>query len=190
MIKNKLLLFLFTLPFFSLCVFNSNHAQGETAPQSLQEQNEGYYYFEGIFLSYDEVIDAAKTVSDEYPRYSVVPEEFHVTTEFLPSVTHEDLYGTEVSVHITGYQFGTATDPKDGTASENEGFRVEVQSENPEMQELLDSIDKKWHLSISYTNGAKYTEYMDFSDADPVSITLTGKFGRCDSNGKLMLEKE
>ena len=118
------------------------------------------------------------------------PQEFHVTTEFLPSVTHEDLYGTEVFVHITCYKFGTATDPKDGTTSENEGLKVEVQSENPKMQELLDSFNKNWHISISYTIGGKYTEYMDFSDAEPVSITLTGKFGSCDSNGKLMLEKE
>jgi len=118
------------------------------------------------------------------------PQEFHVTTEFLPSVTHEDLYGTEVSVHITGYKFGTVADPKDGTISENEGFKVELQSENTEMQELLDSINKNWHISISYTIGGKYTELIDFSDAEPVNITLTGTFGRCDSNGKLMLKKE
>lgn len=169
---------------------SGNNIQRKTAFQSLHKQNRGHYYFEGIFLSYDEVIDAAKKISDEYPRYSVVPKNYHVTTEFLPAVTHEDLYGTDVSVHITGYKFGTVTSPEDGITSENEGLRVELQSENTKMQELLDSINKNWHISISFTTGSKYTEYMDFSDAEPASITLTGKFGIHDSNGKLMLKKE
>jgi len=58
------------------------------------------------------------------------------------------------------------------------------------MQELLDSLDKNWHISISYTVGGKYTEHLDFSNAEPVSITLTGTFGSCDSNDKLILTKE
>jgi len=103
MIKNIFLLLFFILPFFISGDYTGNNIQQETAHRSLQEQNEGYYYFEGVFLSYDEVLNAAKMVSDEYSRYTVVPKEFHVTTEFLPSVTYEDLYGTEVSVHITGY---------------------------------------------------------------------------------------
>ena len=179
-------MFHFILPFFSLGDCNGNNTQRKTTQRSLQEQNKGYCYFEGIFLSYDEVIDAAKKISDEYPRYPLGPKSIHVSTEFRPAVTHEDLYGTEVSVHITGYKYGTVTDPKDGTTSENEGFRVEVQSEIAKMQELLDSIKKNWHISISYTISSKYTEYMDFTDAEPVSITLTGKFGSVDSNGKLI----
>ena len=56
------------------------------------------------------------------------------------------------------------------------------------MQELLDSYEKRWHITGSYTTGAKYTEYLDFSDASPVDFTITGRFGKCDSDGVLVLD--
>ena len=65
---------------------------------------------------------------------------------------------------------------------------MEVSSEDPEMQELLDSIDKNWHITGSYTTAARYTKYMDFSDADPVDFILKGTFGWCDSDNNLVLE--
>lgn len=106
----------------------------------------------------------------------------------MPDTTHESLYGAEVTVHITGYKYGTSKDETDGSTSQNEGFKVEVTSENPKMQALLDSIDKNWHITGSYTTAARYTKYMDFSDADPIDFVLTGTFGWCDSNDNLLLE--
>ena len=166
-----------------------NPTPREAEHKSREELDIGYYYYEGIFLPADEVIGIFGQVSDGYPRYDVVPDQFHVTTEYLPETTHEELYGTEVSVHITGYKYGTAIDPEDGSASQNEGFRVEVLSDDPEMQAFLDGIDRNWHITGSYTTAARYTKYMDFSDAVPVDLTITGTFGRGDSDGVLMLEK-
>ena len=160
----------------------------EVKHKSKEEEELGYYYFEGIILSADEVTEAFRSASDEFPRYSVVPETFHITTEYMPETTHEDLYGTEVTVHITGYKYGTSTDETDGSTSENEGFGVEVTSEDPEMQALIDSIHKTWHITGSYTAAARYTNYMDFSDAEPMDVTLTGTFGWCDSDEKVVLD--
>ena len=42
--------------------------------------------------------------------------------------------------------YGISLDVTDGSISENEGFIVEMASENPEMQKLLDSIHKTWHF--------------------------------------------
>ena len=176
----------------SLCGCGSSGGrqdQQENAHKSRQEEEEGYYYYEGIFLSAEDVTEAFRSASDHYPRYPVVPEEFHVTTEFLPAATHENLYGTEVTVHITGYIYGTAKDKTGDPASDNEGFVVELQSEDAEMQELLNSFEKNWHITGSYTIGAKYTEYLDFSEASPVDFTITGTFGKCDSDGVLVLNK-
>ena len=156
--------------------------------KSKEELEIGYYYYEGIFLSTEEVTEAFRSVSDEFPRYPVFPELFHITTEYMPDTTHDNLYGTEVTVHITGYEYGTSKDETDGSTSENEGFKVEVTSENPQMQALLDSIVKNWHITGSYTTAARYTKYMDFSDAEPVDFTLTGTFGWCDSDDNLLLE--
>lgn len=158
--------------------------------KSKEEQEIGYYYYEGVFLSTEEVTEAFRSASAEFPRYPVVPEQFHVTTEYMPEATHEDLYGMEVKVHITGYKYGTSTDETDGSTSENEGLKVEVSSEDPEMQKLLDSINKTWHITGSYTTAARYTKYLDFSDAEPMDLILTGTFGWCDSDGNLVLESK
>ena len=96
---------------------------GEVRHKSKEELEIGYYYYEGIFLSTEEVTEAFRSVSDEFPRYPVIPETFHITTEYMPETTHENLYGTEVTVHITGYKYGTSTDETDGSTSENEGFK-------------------------------------------------------------------
>ena len=161
----------------------------EVRHKSKEEIEIGYYYFEGIFLSTEEVTKAFRSASDEFPRYPVVPETFHITTEYMPETTHENLYGTEVTVHITGYKYGTSIDETDGSTSENEGFKVEVTSQDPEMQDLIDSIHKTWHITGSYTTAARYTKYMDFSDAEPVDFMLTGTFGWSDSDNKLVLTK-
>ena len=171
-----------------LVLFGCSFHNGEVEHKSKEEQEIGYYYYEGIFLSTEEITEAFRSVSDEFPRYPVVPEPFHITTEYMPDTVHDNLYGAEVTVHITGYQYGTSTDETDGSTSENEGFKVEVTSEDPEMQELLDSIDKNWHITGSYTTAARYTKYMDFSDADPVDFILKGTFGWCDSDNNLVLE--
>lgn len=58
------------------------------------------------------------------------------------------------------------------------------------MQELIDSIDRVWHITGSYTYAAKYTGQLDFSDVTPVDLTIKGVFGLADSEGKLILEYE
>ncbi len=175
---------------FCLALFGCGSQTDEVKHQSQEELESGYYYYEGVFLSTEEVTKAFQSASEDFPRYTVVPKIFHITTEYMPAVTHENLYGAEVTVHITGYKYGTSTDETDGSTSENEGFKVEVASEDPEMQALLDSIDKNWHITGSYTTAARYTKYMDFSDADPVDLTLTGTFGWCDSDDKLVLKSK
>ena len=174
--------------FLCLALFGCCSSADEVKHKSREEMEIGYYYYEGIFLSTEEVTAAFQSMSDEFPRYPVVPERFHITTEYMPEMTHEDLYGAEVTVHITGYKYGISTDETDGSTSENEGFRVEVTSEDPRMQQLLDSIHKNWHITGSYTTAARYTKYMDFSDADPADFVLTGTFGWCDSDENLVLE--
>ncbi|MBQ9038517.1 MAG: hypothetical protein IJ119_03410 [Clostridia bacterium] len=174
--------------FLCLTLFGCCSLAAEVKHKSKEELEIGYYYYEGIFLATEEVMEAFQSVSDAFPRYPILPEPYHITTEYMPDTTHESLYGAEVTVHITGYKYGTSKDETDGSTSQNEGFKVEVTSESPKMQALLDSIDKNWHITGSYTTAARYTKYMDFSDADPIDFVLTGTFGWCDSNDNLLLE--
>ena len=158
--------------------------------QSPQEESEGYYWYEAIFLQTEDVEKAFKTVSDQFPLYKYVPDDFHVTTKYKPETKHENLYGTAVTVHITGYVSGMVHDTEEDFVSENEGLLVEVSSTNEEMQALIDSIERTWHITGSYSGAAKYTNYLDFSSAVPMDITIKGVFGMADSEGNVILEAD
>ncbi|MBQ6518082.1 MAG: hypothetical protein IJI14_05135 [Anaerolineaceae bacterium] len=63
-----------------------------------------------------------------------------------------------------------------------------ISSKNEEMQRLIDSYDRNWHITGSYTEAAKYTGQFDFSNAAPLDITLEGTFGLADSDGNIITE--
>ena len=173
----------------TLFVFLASFASGSSPEhQSPQEQADGYYWYEAIFLNPEEVQEIFGMVSDNYPRYEFVPEHYHVTTQYKPEFRHENLYGSPVTVHITGYACGSVQDIQENITSDNEGLRVELSAADKELQDLIDSIEKNWHITGSYSVGAKYTEQLNFSDATPVDITIEGVFGMDDSDGTVILE--
>lgn len=157
-------------------------ATSEKGHQSDAEKARGYYYYEAIFLDKDEVLKAFKQAAPDYPKNALAPPEFHVTTAFKPEEKHTSLYGTKVTVHITGYTSGTVRRDDGAGESSNEGFLVELSTDDGEMQELLDSYDKVMHITGSYSAEGYYTEFLDWSKMTPMDITLTGTFGGADSD--------
>lgn len=158
--------------------------------QSPQEQTEGYYWYEAVFLDAEEVEQVFSMESDDYPNFEFVPESFHVTTQFKPETKNEDLYGTPVTIHIIGYASGSVQDTQENITSNNEGLLVELSSTDEMMQALIDNYDKTYHITGSYSVGAKYTEQLDFSNVTPIDITIEGVFGMADSNGTVILEHQ
>lgn len=156
--------------------------------QSPQEEAEGYYWYEAVFLEKKDVEKAFRTASSRFPSHEFVPDAFHVTTQYKPEQRHESLYGTAVTVHVTGYISGSVYDAEEGLFSENEGLLVEVSSADEEMQALLDSYDRVWHITGSYTGAAKYTGQLDLSGAIPMDLTIEGVYGIADSDGIVKYE--
>lgn len=156
-------------------------ATSEKGHQSDAEKARGYYYYEAIFLDKDEVLNAFRQAAPDYPKNDLTPPEFHVTTAFQPEEKHTSLYGTKVTVHIVGYTSGTVHRDDGAGESSNEGFLVELSTDNEEMQALLDSYDKVWHITGSYSAEGYYTEFLDWSKTTPMDITVTGTFGGADS---------
>ena len=157
-------------------------ATSEKGHQSDAEKARGYYYYEAIFLDKDEVLNAFRQAAPDYPKNDLTPPEFHVTTAFQPEEKHTSLYGTKVTVHIVGYASGTVHRDDGAGESLNEGFLVELSTDNEEMQALLDSYDKVWHITGSYSAEGYYTEFLDWSKTTPMDITVTGTFGGADSD--------
>lgn len=150
--------------------------------QSAAEKARGYYYYEGVFLDFDEIKAAFLKAEPDYPKNELTPPEFHVTTAFQPEEKHTSLYGTKVTVHIVGYASGTVRRDDGAGESSNEGFLVELSTDNEEMQALLDSYEKVWHITGSYSAEGYYTEYLDWDNTTPMDITVTGTFGGADSD--------
>ena len=157
-------------------------ATSEKGHQSDAEKARGYYYYEAIFLDKDEVLNAFRQAAPDYPKNDLTPPEFHVTTAFQPEEKHTSLYGTKVTVHIVGYTSGTVHRDDGAGESSNEGFLVELSTDNKEMQDLIDSYDKVMHITGSYSAEGYYTEFLDWSKTTPMDITVTGTFGGADSD--------
>ena len=152
---------------------NSTTAATESTEQS---QEETTVVYEGIFLDNDEVTKLFAEVRGKKAPYKIVPEDFHVTTQFMPETAHPEWYGQKVTVHITAYA-KQKVKMDDGKASANEGFGVELSSDNQELSEFLKSLGKNYHITGSSKDAAKYTEQLDFSKGAAMDKTMTGTFG-------------
>lgn len=131
--------------------------------------------YEAVFVNDAQVASFFREVRGEAP-YPNEKTEFHVTTAFMPEQDARDLYGSEITVLITGYIDGEAT-MDDGRTTRNEGFKVELLSADPDMTVYLEESPIVFHITGSYKDAAKYTGQLDFSAAQPVSFVTTGFFG-------------
>ena len=133
--------------------------------------------YEAVFLDKSEVNEIFRSIRGEEPPYELTPKEYHITVTFRSPVASYKLYGTKVTVNGIAYKAGDVPNDKGGY-SQNEGILVSLQSDNPEFNALIDSIQPKvWHITGSYSDKALYTGSLDFSDAEPVSFSVSGTFG-------------
>lgn len=157
-----------------------------TASAAASSTQAAEYYYEAVFLANDEVQALFASVRGEDAPFANVTKDFHVTTEFMPEQSHAEWYGEKVTVHITAYAVQNVR-MDDGGTTANEGFRAEVSSDNADLEAYLESLDKNFHITGAYKDGAKYTEYVDFSEGEEMDATLTGTFGCGRSDGTIDL---
>lgn len=91
----------------------------------------------------------------------------HVTVRFRPESVDKRLFGSEVAANVVGY----ACDGR------NEGWKVELRSDNVSLQELLDRIAVP-HITISVSEDGQPvdTAKLNFRAVTPFAIA-NGKFG-------------
>lgn len=142
--------------------------------------------YEAFFLDNEEIRSLFCQVRGENAPYDNLTKDFHVTTLFMPEQDMHTFYGTEVTVHIYAYQDGKVL-ADDGSFTANEGFFCTITTDNPQLQHFIDHLEKNWHITGSYQDqgGAKYTEYLDLTDAMVVEYTVTGHFGGYLSDGNV-----
>ncbi len=165
---------------------SSSDGNGGSSSEQSEQAEAATVVYEAIFLDNDEISNLFTETRGETAPFDKVTKDFHVTTAFMPETAHSQWYGAKVTVHITAY---AVQDVKadDGSTTSNEGFKAEVTSDNKELNEYLESLGKNYHITGAYKDGAKYTEYVDFSQGDPMDVTVTGTFGGSMSDGVIDL---
>lgn len=197
MISNlqKLLLCLFIcLSLFACSSDNEEATPSETTMPEVTETTTPskttdsiYVVYEAIFLDNDEVANIFKSIRGDETPFDKVTTDYHVTSAFMPESDHKKWYGSKVNVHISKYKIQEVK-MDDGNMTSNEGLKVELTSENTELNEYLISLNKNFHITGSYKDAAKYTDSIDFSDGEDLDINIEGIFGGFYSDGNIYLE--
>ena len=134
------------------------------------------YIYVGCFVRFDVLKNAiggiriAPLENDiQYP---------HITFAYKPNSVDKNLFGEEIQVVITGY----------GNDGVNEGLKVELFSNNPVIQEMINRIEHP-HITIAVSNEGKLvnTKHLEFSSVSP--IPLVGKYGGYTKWGKIHLHQ-
>lgn len=185
--------------FISLTLFGCASSKDEVAPSETttpevtetttpsETTDSIYVVYEAIFLDNDEVSNIFNSIRGDEAPFDKVTTDYHVTSAFMPESDHKQWYGSKVNVHISKYTIqGVKMD--DGNMTSNEGLKVELTSENVELNEYLISLNKNFHITGSYKDAAKYTDSFDFSDGEDLDIDIKGTFGGFYSDGNIYLE--
>ena len=146
--------------------------------EALEKKNAILY--EGFFLDNEETETLFQSVRGDVP-YPLKPSDYHVTSEYNMPVLHPELYGTKVTIHVINYKRDESLINAAGAPAANEGFSVEINSDHDSVQEIIDRVTasgKNWHITGSYMNedDAVLTNYIDFSDGEPVDVYLEAVF--------------
>lgn len=159
----------------------------DSAAGSLSSPVLDYVVYEAVFVDNEEIESLFQTVRGQAP-FPKITADYHVTTAFLPEKDARELYGKEVVVRITGYKVGEITMGAGGT-TQNEGFKVELRAQDPDLTAYLSSSGMNDHITGSYVDQAKYTGYLDFSDARPLEYVVKGTFGAYLNSGRITFDE-
>lgn len=143
--------------------------------------------YEGFFVNNNEEIqEILKLFRTE--SFNFETKHYHVTTEFKPQKLHDNLYGIPVKILLKKYKSGKL--PYKESFSRNDGFEVEIITENKNLKEIIMSISKNWHLTGGFNNSANLTNYLDFSDGKEVSIIIDGYFSGFSTKTNTPIKKD
>lgn len=170
---------------------SSGSEESSSKPQASGE-NDNYapanVVYEGIFLDNEQIDSYFRQVRGEAP-FGNITKDFHVTTLFFPEKDSRALYGKEIEVHIIGYKAAEVKTENGGTTS-NEGFKVELKSDDNEMTSYLVRNDRSFHITGAYMDNPGYTVNIDFSDSQPLDFTVIGTFGAYLDNDTILVSRD
>ena len=151
-------------------------SQSQESQSQSQEATETKAVYEAVFLDNAQISDLFAQARGNNAALAKVPSDYHITTAFQPETAHPEWYGQAINVHITTYAMQEVK-MEDGTLTENEGFKVELTSDNEQLNNYLASLNKNFHVTGSSKDAPRWTENIDFSQGQPFEANATGTFG-------------
>lgn len=132
------------------------------------------FYYIGLFFDFD-VFRSAVASLRRNPLSSDIKYP-HVTFEYKPEEVDTSLFGNVLKIKIVGY----------GNDGKNEGVKVELSSDEPALQTLIEKISVP-HITIALSDGAQAvnTKYIEFEPVE--AIELYGTYGGFAEEGKPVL---
>ncbi len=162
---------------------NQSSTEASQSPQTSQESQsqaqeatETKAVYEAVFLDNAQIGDLFAQARGSNAALAKVPSDYHITTAFQPETAHPEWYGQTVNVHVTTYAMQEVK-MEDGTLTENEGFKVDLTSENEQLNNYLASLNKNFHITGSSKDAPRWTENIDFSQGQTFEANATGTFG-------------
>ena len=160
--------------------------QASSEASQTQESAETKAVYEAVFLDDEQISDLFVQARGGNAALAKVPNEYHITIAYRPESAHPEWYGQKVTVNITTYAMQEVKSD-DGTLTENEGFKVELTSDNEQLNNYLTSLNENFHVTGSYKDYPICTKFIDFSEGQSFEATVTGTFGAYMTDGTVKL---
>ena len=122
------------------------------------------YEYVGCFFDFDEF--SALVAPLRRGALSGDKKKPHITFQYMPESVNPELFGQEIEVTVLGY----------GNNGVNEGLKVSLRSENPEINRMIEKIAVP-HITIAVSESGQAvdTKYLEFAEIEP--FTIKGHFG-------------
>lgn len=103
----------------------------------------------------------------------------HITFQYKPKSIDRELFGQRIQVEIVGY----------GNNGINEGLCVRVFAGDPQIQEMIKKIEIP-HITLALSEGGEAVNTRELEFSEIPTITITGIYGGCTEDKKVILKFE
>lgn len=132
------------------------------------------FIYVGCFIKFEDFQSAIRCIRKNPLENDI--HDPHITFAYKPKEVSQSLFGEKIHITIVGY----------GNDGQNEGLKVQLTSDNPAIQIMINQIEVP-HITIAVSKDGKpvNTKSIIFDDIDP--IKMEGKYGGYAKWGKVVV---
>lgn len=135
------------------------------------------FTYVGCFVKFEDFQSAINCVRKNPLEKDI--QDPHITFEYRPEKVDQSLFGKKIHIKIVGY----------GNNGQNEGLNVQLESDDPSVQAMIDQIEVP-HITIAVSREGKpvNTKNLDFEAIH--SIKMEGTYGGYTTWGEVVVSDQ